>query len=55
MGMGDTGPLPLPVTFAWTDYLTVILASYFITLVSVILPLLRLKKINPIELIRQTT
>lgn len=55
MGMGDTGPLPLPVTFAWTDYLTVILASYFITLVSVVLPLLRLKKINPIELIRQTT
>ncbi len=55
MGMGDTGPLPLPVTFAGTDYLTVILASYFITLVSVVLPLLRLKKINPIELIRQTT
>lgn len=55
MGMGESGLLPLPVTFAWTDYLTVVLASYGITLVSVVLPLLRLKTINPIELIRQTT
>ncbi len=54
MGMGDAGMLPLPVIFSWADYLTVVLASYGITLVSVILPLLRLKKISPIELIRQT-
>ncbi|HNU54745.1 MAG TPA: ABC transporter permease [Candidatus Syntrophosphaera sp.] len=55
MGMGDAGPLPLPVIFSFQDYLTVVLVSYFITLVSVILPLQRLKRIKPIELIRQTT
>ncbi|MDD4224236.1 MAG: FtsX-like permease family protein [Candidatus Cloacimonetes bacterium] len=55
MGMGEAGALPLPVTFAWADYLTVILAALAITLLSVILPLRRLKAINPIELIRQTT
>lgn len=55
LGMGEAGPLPLPVTFAWADYITVIIAALAITLLSVILPLRRLKAINPIELIRQTT
>lgn len=55
LDMGDAYPLPLPVNFALVDYLTVILVSYFITLISVIFPLKRLKRINAIELIRQTT
>ena len=55
MGMGDAGPLPLPVVFSWKDYLSVVLASFAITLFSVLLPLRRLHRINPIELIRQTT
>ncbi len=54
IAMGESGLMPLPVIFAWKDYLTVVLISLLITLVSVIVPLLRLKKINPIELIRQT-
>ena len=55
MGMGESGPLPLPVVFSWKDYLSVVLASFAITFVSVLLPLRRLHRINPIELIRQTT
>lgn len=55
MGTGDFGALPLPVVFSWKDYLSVVLASFGITLISVLLPLRRLKRINPIELIRKTT
>ncbi len=55
LDMGEAGPMPLPVVFFWQDYVTVILASYLITLLSVIFPLKRLKGINAIELLRQTT
>ncbi|MBW6513708.1 MAG: ABC transporter permease [Candidatus Syntrophosphaera sp.] len=55
LDMGEASPIPLPVSIAATDYLMVVLVSYCITLLSVILPLRRLKRINAIELIRQTT
>jgi lipoprotein-releasing system permease protein len=55
LDMGTAGPMPLPVKFSGLDYLTVILASYLITFLSVLFPLKRLRQINPIELIRQTT
>lgn len=55
LDMGDAGPMVLPVQIFWQDYAVVILASFVITVFSVILPLRRLKRINVIELIRQTT
>jgi len=54
LDMGDIQPQALPVRIFWQDYLLVALASYGITILSVILPLRRLKNINVIELIRQT-
>lgn len=54
LDMGDIQPQALPVRVFWQDYLLVVLASYGITILSVILPLRRLKNINVIELIRQT-
>ena len=54
LDMGDAGPMPLPVKMMGMDYLMVVLVSYTITLVSVILPLRRLRQINPVALIRQT-
>lgn len=54
LDMGDIQPQALPVRIFWQDYLLVVLASYGITILSVILPLRRLKNINVIELIRQT-
>ncbi|MFO8144677.1 MAG: FtsX-like permease family protein [Candidatus Syntrophosphaera sp.] len=54
LDMGAAGFMPLPVRFAALDYLVVILVSYLVTLISVIFPLKRLKRINAVELIRQT-
>lgn len=54
LDMGDAGPMVLPVQIFWQDYAVVILASFLITVLSVILPLRRLKRINVIDLIRQT-
>ncbi len=54
LDMGESGRLPLPIRVFWQDYLVVVLASLAITVLSVLLPLNRLKRINPIELIRQT-
>lgn len=54
LDMGNAGRMPLPVRFAALDYLVVVLVSYAVTLLSVILPLKRLKRINAVELIRQT-
>jgi len=54
LDIGDIQPQALPVRVFWQDYLLVVLASYGITILSVILPLRRLKNINVIELIRQT-
>jgi lipoprotein-releasing system permease protein len=54
MDLGTAGSSALPVKFAATDYLMVIIFSYLVTFISVILPLRNLKNINPVELIRQT-
>ncbi|MDD4309820.1 MAG: FtsX-like permease family protein, partial [Candidatus Cloacimonetes bacterium] len=54
LGMGDTGAMVLPVKFMLTDYLLITLVSYTITVVSVLLPLKRIGKINAVELIRRS-
>ncbi|HPN41027.1 MAG TPA: ABC transporter permease [Candidatus Cloacimonadota bacterium] len=54
IGSGDGGLVILPVKVMLTDYLIVVLASYLLTFVSVMLPLRRLRQIDPIALIRQT-
>ena len=54
MDLGTAGLSALPVKFATSDYLMVIIFSYVVTFLSVILPLRKLKNINPVELIRQT-
>jgi lipoprotein-releasing system permease protein len=54
LGMGDAGLMVMPVRIMATDYAMVVLVSYAITMLSVLLPLRRLKRINPVELIRQT-
>jgi len=46
--------MPLPVKIMGQDYLLVVAVSYLITILSVILPVQRLKRINAVELIRQT-
>jgi len=55
IGSGDGGLVILPVKVMLTDYLIVVAASYLLTLVSVMLPLRRLREVDPIALIRQTT
>lgn len=45
----------LPVKVFWQDYVVVVIASYTITLLSVLLPLRRLREVDPIALIRQHT
>ncbi len=45
----------LPVKVLWQDYLIVVAASYLLTLLSVLLPLRKLKEVDPIALIRQNT
>lgn len=46
--------ITLPVQFKVTDYLLVIIISYAFTLLSVLFPLQRLKRIDAVALIRQT-
>lgn len=55
IGSGDGSLVILPVKVLAADYLIVVLASYLLTLASVTLPLRRLRQIDPIALIRQTT
>ncbi len=45
----------LPVKVLWQDYVVVVIASYTITFLSVLLPLRRLREVDPIALIRQHT
>lgn len=54
LGMGDSGSIILPVQLLLGDYLLVIFVSYFLTVISVLLPLKRIGKINAVELIRRT-
>lgn len=44
----------LPVSIMWQDYVWVVLVSYLITVISVMLPLRRLRRIDAVELIRKT-
>ena len=45
----------LPVKVMWQDYLVVVIASYALTFLSVLLPLRKLREVDPIALIRQHT
>lgn len=53
LGMGSGEAIILPVKFIFTDYLLIIVVAYFITILSVLLPLKRLSKINAVELIKR--
>lgn len=55
LGAADANPITLPVKMMASDFIIVILVSYALTLLSVMLPLKRLKEVDPIALIRQTT
>lgn len=55
LDMGDIVPTPLPVRVMPLDYVVVVAVSYLITLLSVIFPLRRLRSVNPVDLLRQTT
>ncbi|HPS40099.1 MAG TPA: ABC transporter permease [Candidatus Cloacimonadota bacterium] len=52
--IGEAEVIVLPVRFELADYLMIIAVACLFTLVSVLLPLKRLKKIDAVELIRQT-
>jgi lipoprotein-releasing system permease protein len=54
LGMGNSDAITLPVKLALQDYLIVIFVSYLITVLSVLVPLKRIRKINAVELIRRT-
>jgi lipoprotein-releasing system permease protein len=45
----------LPVKVMWQDYVVVVIASYALTFLSVLLPLRKLREVDPIALIRQHT
>jgi len=53
LGTGDGAFTVLPVSVMWQDYLWVVLVSYLITVISVLLPLRRLRRIDAVELIRK--
>lgn len=50
---GDSIMSVLPVKVMWQDYILVIAVSYLITLISILLPLKRLRGIDAVELIRK--
>jgi lipoprotein-releasing system permease protein len=54
LSLGAADHIVLPVKLMLADYLSVIIVSYILTVLSVLLPLKRLKKINAVELIRRT-
>jgi len=41
------------VKFLFTDYILIVVVAYVITILSVLLPLKRLSKINAVELIKR--
>jgi lipoprotein-releasing system permease protein len=53
LGTGGGAYTNLPVNVMWQDFLWVVLVSYLITVISVLLPLRRLKGIDAVELIRK--
>jgi len=54
LGMGDGAAMVLPVKLLIADYLLIIFVSYLLTVLSVLLPLGRIKHINAVQLIRRT-
>ncbi len=54
LGMGDTGAITLPVKMMAVDYLLITVVAYVITVLSILVPLQRIGKINAVELIRRT-
>lgn len=54
LGMGDSGSIVLPVKFMLMDYVLIIFVAYAVTVLSILLPMKRIGKINAVELIRQT-
>ncbi len=53
LSMGDGTGVALPVKLLFTDYLLIIAVSYLLTLLSILIPLRRLKLINAVELLRR--
>jgi len=53
LGMGESGSLILPVKLQFTDYLLIAFVSYLLTVLSVMVPLRRIKRINAVELLRR--
>ena len=53
LSMGDTGGITLPVRLLLPDYVLIVIVAYLITVLSVILPLKRIGRINAVELIRR--
>lgn len=53
LSMGDGAGIVLPVKLQFTDYLLIVIVSYFLSVLSVLLPLKRLGRINAVELLRR--
>ncbi|HPM04090.1 MAG TPA: FtsX-like permease family protein [Candidatus Cloacimonas sp.] len=53
LGMGDGSAITLPVQFQFVDYLLIVSVSYLLTLLSVLMPLRKIKTINAVELLRR--
>ncbi len=53
LAMGDAGSMILPVRLILTDYILIVFVAYIITVLSVLLPLKRIGRINVVELIRR--
>ena len=53
LGFGSGEAIILPVKFLFTDYALIVVVAYIITILSVLLPLKRLSKINAVELIKR--
>ena len=53
LGSGSGEAIILPVKFLFTDYALIVVVAYIITILSVLLPLKHLSKINAVELIKR--
>lgn len=53
LGMGDGAAMALPVKLLASDYLLIIFVCYALTVLSVLLPLRRIRNINAVQLIRR--
>ncbi|MDP2172853.1 MAG: FtsX-like permease family protein [Candidatus Cloacimonadaceae bacterium] len=52
--LGGAQHIVLPVRMLPSDYIIVVTVSYLITMISVLLPLKRLRRVDPVEMLRQT-